>query len=187
MNVQKFNYPHTHLGDKASKAVAGFFLAIPINTNWHLFWGIRMFGQPQWTVNAKMHALMNFPNPSNELRSLNMMLWTSYKWVIGIGMGNRAIWGTTSFNDAWKASNRHMHKFSKATQPCKVDHWSTKRFQCMRDTCSWGTTVHSCILSSRPFTFCNGYCIFSHWHCKSIRIEEAQMRILQMCTFSRSV
>ena len=134
-----------------------------------------------------MHALMNFPNPSNELRILSTMLLISHKLVIGFSMGNRAIWGTTRSNDAWKPYNGHIHKFSKATQPCKVDHRSTKRFQCMRDTCSWSRTVHSCTFSSRPFTFCNGYCIFPHWHCKSIRIEEAQMCILQMCSFSRSV
>ena len=67
--VQKLNYLRAHLGGEASRAIAGFPL-----TSANYCQSVDLlkdrFGQPQRIVNAHMHALMNLPNPKNEIKSL---------------------------------------------------------------------------------------------------------------------
>jgi len=68
-DVQKLNYLRAHLGGEASRAIAGFPL-----TSANYCQSVDLlkdrFGQTQRIVNAHMHALMNLPNPNNEIRSL---------------------------------------------------------------------------------------------------------------------
>ena len=68
-NVQKLNYLRAHLGGEALRAIAGFPL-----TSANYCQSVDLlkdrFGQPQRIVNAHMHALMNLPNPKNEINSL---------------------------------------------------------------------------------------------------------------------
>ena len=67
--VQKLNYLRAHLGGEALRAIAGFPL-----TSANYCQSVDLlkdrFGQPQRIVNAHMHALMNLPNPKNEIKSL---------------------------------------------------------------------------------------------------------------------
>ena len=68
-DVQRLNYLQAHLGGEASRAIAGFPL-----TGANYCQSVDLlkdrFGQPQRIVNAHVPALMNLPNPKNEIKSL---------------------------------------------------------------------------------------------------------------------
>ena len=65
---------------EASRAIAGFPLT---SGNYHQSVDLLRdrFGQTQRIVNAHMHALMNLPNPNNDIRSLRGFHWKSCAWV----------------------------------------------------------------------------------------------------------
>jgi hypothetical protein len=67
--VQKFNYPRAQLSGDAARAIAGFPLT---NNNYKQAVDLlkTRFGEPQKIINNHMQALLNLPNPSNDLTNL---------------------------------------------------------------------------------------------------------------------
>ena len=67
--VQKFNYLRAQLSGDASRAIAGFPLT---NNNYKQAVDLlkARFGEPQKIINNHMQALLNLPNPANDITSL---------------------------------------------------------------------------------------------------------------------
>jgi len=69
--VQKFNYLRAQLQGDAARAIAGFPLS-DANYNHSVDLLKERFGQPHTIVNAHMQALLDLPNPTNNMTDLRV-------------------------------------------------------------------------------------------------------------------
>ena len=85
--VQKFNYLRAQLSGDASRAIAGFPLT---DSNYEQAVDLlkTRFGESQKIINSHMQALLNLPNPSNDLTSLQQFydsMETHVRGLVALG------------------------------------------------------------------------------------------------------